>query len=88
MSDRIMRIREALQQGLDTDDIAIRDDSHLHAGHVGAQTGLGHFHATIRSPRFSGQNAINRHRLVYEALGELMQTDIHALSIRALAPEE
>lgn len=88
MNDRIHRIREALQQGLDTDDIAIRDDSHLHVGHEGAKSGLGHFHVTIRSPRFSGINQINRHRMIYDAVGELMQTDIHALSIRALAPEE
>ena len=52
MSDRVLRIREALAEGLDTDDIAIRDDSHLHRGHEGAKTGLGHFHVTIRSPRF------------------------------------
>jgi len=88
MSDRIPRIRTALQQGLDTDDIAIRDDSHLHVGHEGAKSGLGHFHVTIRSPCFSGTTPIERHRLVYDALGELMQTDIHAVSIRALAPEE
>jgi len=88
MSDRILRIREALQVSLDTDDIAVRDDSHLHVGHAGAQSGLGHFHVTIRSAKFSGQSKINRHRLVYEALGDLMETDIHALSIRALAPEE
>lgn len=88
MSDRIQRIRAALAAGLDTDDIAIRDDSHLHVGHAGAATGLGHFHATIRSPKFSGVSPIQRHRLVYDALGDLMQTDIHALQIRALAPEE
>lgn len=88
MSDRIQRIRAALQEGLDTDDIAIRDDSHLHRGHEGAKSGLGHFHVTIRSPRFSGTSPIERHRLVYDTLGSLMQTDIHAVSIRALAPEE
>ncbi len=78
MSDRIHRIRAALAEGLDTDDIAIRDDSHLHVGHAGAKTGLGHFHVTIRSPKFTGVSPIERHRLVYEALGDLMQTDIHA----------
>lgn len=88
MSDRILRIRQALQASLYTDDIAVRDDSHLHVGHVGAQSGLGHFHVTIRSVQFSGQSQISRHRLVYEALGTLMETDIHAVSIRALAPEE
>lgn len=88
MSDRIARIRAALGDGLDTDDITIRDDSHLHRGHAGAATGLGHFFVTIRSPRFTGTSPIERHRLVYEALGTLMQTDIHAVQIRALAPEE
>ena len=88
MSDRIPRIRAALQAHLDTDDIAIRDESHLHAGHAGAKTGLGHFHVTIRSAVFEGVSPINRHRLVYEAMGDLMQTDVHALSIRALAPAE
>ncbi|HET7313618.1 BolA family protein [Salinisphaera sp.] len=88
MNDRIHRIRAALAERLNTDDIAIRDDSHLHVGHAGAATGLGHFHVTIRSPEFSGVRSIQRHRLVYAALGELMQTDIHAVQIRALAPEE
>lgn len=88
MSDRIHRIRAALAEGLDTDDIAIRDDSHLHVGHAGAATGLGHFHVTIRAPKFTGVSPIQRHRLVYDALGDLMQTDIHALQIRAFAPEE
>ncbi len=88
MSDRIARIRAALRENLDTDDIAIRDDGHLHVGHAGAKSGLGHFHVTIRSPRFSGANPLERHRLVYDALGDLMQTDIHAVNIRALAPEE
>lgn len=88
MSDRIERIRAALEQGLDTHDVAIRDESHLHIGHEGAKSGLGHFHVTIRSSRFAGVAPINRHKLVYEALGTLMQTDIHAVSIRALAPRE
>ena len=88
MSERTQRMRQALQEGLDTDDIAIRDDSHLHAGHEGAKTGLGHFHVTVRSAHFTGTNQISRHRMIYKALGDMMQTDIHALSIRALAPEE
>ena len=88
MSDRIPRIRAALASHLDTDDIAIRDDSHLHAGHAGAQTGLGHYHVTIRAAVFEGLSPIKRHRLVYDALGDLMRTDIHAVSIRAVAPDE
>lgn len=88
MSDRIPRIRAALKQHLDTDEIAIRDDSHLHAGHAGAKTGLGHYHVTVRSHHFDGLSPIARHRLVYDALGDLMTTDIHAVSIRALGSRD
>jgi BolA protein len=88
MRDRISRIRTALAGHLGTEDIAIRDDSHKHIGHPGAATGLGHFHVTVRSPRFAGLGAVARHRLVYEALGDLLQTDIHAVQIKALAPGE
>jgi len=88
MSDRIERMRQRLSDGLDTTDITIRDDSHKHVGHAGAATGLGHFTVTIRSPRFEGLSLLDRHRLVYEALGDMMQTDIHAVSISAKAPGE
>ncbi|RJS92700.1 BolA family transcriptional regulator [Salinisphaera sp. Q1T1-3] len=88
MSDRIPRIRAAIRQHLETEDIAIRDDSHLHAGHAGAKTGLGHYHVTVRSAHFDGTSLIARHRMIYSALGDLMQTDIHALSIRALSSDE
>lgn len=66
----------------------LRDDSHLHAGHAGAASGGGHFHLKISSAEFTGLNRINRHRLVYDALGELMHREIHALSIEAYAPHE
>lgn len=88
MSDRIERIRTALSTHLETDQISIRDDGHKHIGHEGWKSGLGHFYITIRSPRFTGVKPLERHRLVYEALGSLMQTDIHAVQIRALAPGE
>lgn len=88
MSDRVERIHQTLAQGLDTQDISIRDDSHLHIGHAGAASGLGHFFVTIRSPRFAGLNPLQRHRLVYEVLGDLMKTDIHAIQIRAHATDE
>lgn len=88
MSDRIERIRTRLSEALETDDIAVLDESHKHVGHAGARSGLGHFAVSVRSPVFSGKSPLERHRLVYEALGEMMQTDIHAVSIRALAPGE
>ena len=67
--------------------LEIADDSAKHAGHAGARGG-GHYRLTIVSPRFSGCATIERHRLIYEALGPMMRGEIHALGIRALAPEE
>jgi len=66
----------------------ILDESHLHAGHAGARDGGGHFRMTIVSPRFAGMRTMERHRLVYDAAGDLMKRQIHALSITAKAPDE
>lgn len=88
MNARMQRIHDALNRQLDTTDIDIRDDSDKHIGHEGWKSGLGHYAVTIRSPKFAGENPVARHKLVYDALGGLMQTDIHALQIRALAPDE
>jgi len=68
--------------------IDIIDDSHRHAGHAGARDGGGHYRLTIVSPRFAGKGTMDRHRLVYDAVGNLMQQQIHALSITARAPDE
>ena len=86
--DRVARIEARLRQQLAPDSLEILDESAQHAGHAGARSGGGHFAATIVSNRFEGLNPLQRHRLVYEALGELMKTDIHALSVRALTPKE
>lgn len=67
--------------------IAIEDESHRHAGHVGAKEG-GHYKLDIVSTAFAGKNTVARHRLIYDAAGDLMRGKIHALSIRALTPEE
>lgn len=85
---RIDEIRARLTAALEPEELHIRDDSHLHAGHEGAKDGRGHFGVRIVSKQFSGASRVRRHRLVYEALGDLMQTDIHALAIEALAPTE
>jgi BolA protein len=61
--------------------LEIRDDSALHAGHAGAAGGGGHFHLRLQSPRFAGLSRIARHRLVHDALGDLMRDRIHALSL-------
>jgi BolA protein len=68
--------------------IEIADDSALHAGHAGAAAGGGHFRLTIVSPLFAGKRTIERHRMVYDALGTMMRQQIHAMSISAMSPEE
>lgn len=88
MSPRIDRIREALNQAFAPTHLVIEDESHLHAGHAGAASGRGHFRVEIESAAFDGLAPIARHRKVYQALGELMQTDIHALSLQARTPDE
>ena len=80
-------IRERLSR-LAPDALEVFDDSHEHAGHAGAKDGGGHFQLVIVSRNFAGKNAVSRHRLVYEALGDLMPKQIHALAIRAYTPEE
>lgn len=83
MSDRVQKIRTCLTEKLQPAHLDIIDQSHLHAGHAGAKEGKGHFAVEIVSGAFAGKSLIERHRLVYDALGDLMQTDIHALSIKA-----
>ena len=85
---RIERIRAALEQAFAPARLVIEDESHQHVGHAGAATGRGHFRVEIVSQAFAGQSPVARHRSVYAALGPLMQTDIHALSLRARTPEE
>lgn len=88
MLDRIAAIRRCLSEELAPEHIDIVDESHKHIGHVGAQSGGGHFKVTIVSEKFNGQSSIQRHRMVYAAVAELMPAEIHALSIQALTPEE
>jgi len=80
-------IEQRLRASLSPDKINIRDDSANHAGHAGAREG-GHYHVFIVSPAFAGLSPIQRHRRIYDALGDLKQAGIHALSLLALAPGE
>jgi BolA protein len=84
---RTERIRMALA-ALAPTTLELVDEGHKHVGHAGARDGRGHYALRIVSAAFHGTGAVARHRQVYAALGGLMQTDIHALSIIALAPEE
>jgi BolA protein len=81
-------IRQRLQEALAPEMLEIEDESHLHAGHAGARDGRGHFRVTIVAPIFTGRSKIERHRLVFNAVSELMKTDIHALTLQAFSPEE
>jgi len=83
--NRVERIRAALVQALEPTLLEIEDESALHLGHAGAATGRGHFRLRIASQRFNGLSPIQRHRMIYAALGSLMETDIHALSIDAIS---
>jgi BolA protein len=86
--DRRDRLTSRLEEGLGPDHLEVIDDSHRHAGHAGAADGRGHFTVLIVSQRFARLGTLKRHKLVYEVVGDMMTTDIHALSIQALAPGE
>ena len=87
--DRVRRIEDRLRSELTASHVEIEDESHLHAGHAGArESGGGHFRALIVSERFAGLSRVARQRLVYGALGDLMQTDIHAFAMTTHTPEE
>jgi BolA family transcriptional regulator, general stress-responsive regulator len=87
-ASRLERLTDRLHRALEPEQLEVVDDSLRHAGHAGAADGRGHFTVLVTSPRFSGLGTLRRHRLVYEAVGDMMVTDIHALSIQALAPGE
>lgn len=85
---RLDRIRQLLTEQLQPQALEVEDESHLHAGHAGARDGRGHFRVSVVSDVFRGKPSLARHRAVYAALGDMMQTDIHALSVEAKAPDE
>ena len=86
--NRLETIRSKLQQSLAPERLEITDDSHLHVGHAGAAAGGGHFSVRIISSQFQGRSTLQRHRLVYQAVDDMMPAEIHALSIQARTPEE
>jgi BolA protein len=84
--DRIRQMDSLLRQTLNIHNLEIEDQSHLHAGHAGAKAGKGHFRVLIVADEFAGLSPIKRHQLVYAAVGDMMNTDIHALIIDAQPP--
>ncbi len=84
--DRLRLIRSRLETAFAPERLDLIDEGHLHRGHAGAADGRGHFRVRIVSKRFRNARPVQRQRMIFEALGDLMQTDIHALSISAHPP--
>ncbi|MBS1211534.1 MAG: transcriptional regulator, BolA protein family [Proteobacteria bacterium] len=84
--ERSERLRACLQQAFEPVQLDVVDDSRSHAGH--SHGGGGHFFVTICSGHFEGRSPVERHRMVYGAVSEMMPQDIHALSIKAFTPGE
>jgi BolA family transcriptional regulator, general stress-responsive regulator len=82
------KIKHSLNEALKPDTLEIIDNSAAHAGHAGARSGGGHYHVTIVAEIFEGKSLVQRHQLIYKALGDLMKQQIHALGINALSPSE
>jgi len=87
-ADRPAEIERRLRDAFAPESLQVTDESHLHEGHAGARDGRGHFRVSLVAVAFDGQPMLARHRAVYRALGDLMQTDIHALAIEAIASDE
>ena len=85
--NRVEMIRNRLEAEFKPVELDIIDESHLHAGHSG-HGGAGHFQVRIVTDKFSERSTLERHRMVYAALDDLMQTEIHALGIKAISPDD
>lgn len=88
MTPRAETVRACLEQALSPSHLEIVDDSQAHAGHAGAMQGGGHFYALIVAETFAGKSAVQRHQMVYRALGDLLKNDVHAFSMKVYTPEE
>lgn len=87
-AERTARIMRTLHEVFRPQSVTLDDESHLHRGHAGTASGKGHFRLRIVADAFAGKNPVARHRMIYSALSGLLETDIHALSIEALSPDE
>jgi len=85
---RKAEITRLLKDAFDPESLGVEDESYLHEGHEGARDGRGHFRVLIISAVFEDKSMVERHRLIYRVLGEMMRLDIHALAIDAWSPEE
>jgi len=86
--ERMKEIKQRLEAAFAPETLGVEDESYLHEGHAGARDGRGHFRVLIIAEAFSDRSLLDRHRMIYKALGDLMRTDIHALAIDAWSPQE
>mgnify|MGYP001610281231 FL=1 len=84
----VERIKSRLESAFAAAQVSVRDDSARHAGHEGAREGAGHFQVRIESDAFAGRSRLQRHRMVYEALADMLPGEIHALNIEAISPDD
>ena len=87
-AERIARLRDLLNRAFEPTALEVVDDSDKHIGHAGARGGAGHFTVKLVSERFAGKALLERHRMVYDALRDMLHVEIHALSIQARSPDE
>lgn len=85
---RIEELRSRITGALGADVVEVQDDSAKHRGHAGARGGAGHYAVVVVSGRFAGMGRVDRHRAVYEAVGDMIPTEVHALQVQAFTPEE
>ena len=85
---RLAEIRQRIELTVQPEELIIEDEGHLHVGHAGAKDGRGHFRVFVVAESFDGLTMIERHRVIYQALGDLMTSDVHALSIDAYSSNE
>jgi BolA protein len=84
----VERIKSRLESAFAAARVSVRDDSARHAGHEGAHGGAGHFQVRIESEAFAGRSRLQRHRMVYKALADMLPGEIHALNIEAISPDD
>jgi len=87
-AQRIKLIEQHVHDAMPVSHMQVEDESHLHAGHEGAKSGLGHFSLLVVSEIFADMSPLQRHRLINQAMGNLFKTDIHALTIQAMTQVE
>lgn len=88
METRDQKLRRRLEEAFQPQELLVKDQSQLHVGHEGAREGKGHFDVTIVSTMFTDASRLRRHQMIYDALSDLIESDIHALRIKAYTPAE